>query len=647
MLDESINRFKRATGRKSLRTVLIFWFLVFTIIPLVFMTLFSIFKLESIADQELRARLESNFREVSSRFQVIQLQLKKNHIENLKDNNLQYNIVNEEKEEFEKLLLSWLRNGGLTEVSIFDSDGKALASVVNRLITRVETEQELSSFFLPEDFLSYMSDKESIYIIDLRENNSLEFVAFSKILTPQNILLGYLKETIVHSSDRIKDLSDKLSAEILFNKRGSDIIVTSLKKSFTKLHKNSVYLPGTKDKKEDFLELSLDGQPYTFMSKQLLWDDDSIILSIGVSKRSLLQVLENINYAFLGMLFIIIILLILLSLIISRIILKPLSELVSVVNKDDPASHLINLPVSSDDEIGQLKRSFNKMFSRVYNSQNRLKENIFDLEQANADILDAQTQVVQTAKMASLGQLVSGVAHELNNPIGFIHSNMGHLKEYSEVLIKIIESIPLDSAKDLEKLKKELDYEYIVKDLPKLIQSCEDGSKRTRDIVLGLRSFSRLEEAQRQEVSIHEGLESTIRLLHSEFQSRIEIIKNYGDIPKVFCYPSQLNQVFMNILSNSAQSILDKGQIIIVTELSKNKENINIIISDNGEGMSESVQGKIFDPFYTTKPTGVGTGLGLSISYGIIKKHEGVISVKSEEGQGTSFTISIPLKIDK
>jgi two-component system NtrC family sensor kinase len=217
---------------------------------------------------------------------------------------------------------------------------------------------------------------------------------------------------------------------------------------------------------------------------------------------------------------------------------------------------------------------------------------------------------------------------------------MGVLTDYIDRFEKLIE-VAEKTPKKLEAAKEDVDYDYMMKDLPKLIRSCQDGAKRVRDIVLNLKNFSRSDELERKEYNLEEGLESTIQILKSELKNRIEVHKSFGTIPEVYCYAGQINQVFMNIISNAVQSIEGKGDIWIETK----KKGLEIIISirDNGKGIPPKVLNKIFDPFFTTKPVGQGTGLGLSISYGIIEKHQGQILVDSEEGKGTEFKIILPL----
>jgi two-component system NtrC family sensor kinase len=221
---------------------------------------------------------------------------------------------------------------------------------------------------------------------------------------------------------------------------------------------------------------------------------------------------------------------------------------------------------------------------------------------------------------------------------------MSHLRDYTEKLKAIIEAGE-NGKEALEKEKEKADYNYIVEDLPRLITSCEDGARRTRDIVLGLRNFSRLEEAKIKRVSLKEGIENTLKLLSGEMKNRIQVHTHFEIVPDVLCYASQLNQVFMNILTNAAQAIDGEGQIWIHLHRVGEGKNAKAVVSikDTGKGIAKEGIDKIFDPFYTTKSVGQGTGLGLSISYGIVKNHGGDIQVKSEPGKGTEFIVSVPI----
>jgi two-component system NtrC family sensor kinase len=246
--------------------------------------------------------------------------------------------------------------------------------------------------------------------------------------------------------------------------------------------------------------------------------------------------------------------------------------------------------------------------------------------------------------------------------IGFIYSNMVHLKEYAERLIQLV-NIAENKPSQLLSSKVEFEFDYIVKDLPKLIASCQDGARRTKDIVLGLRNFSRLEETKLQEVDIQLSLDTTLNLLQGELKNRIEVHRQYEPTPLIHCYASQINQVLMNILSNAVQAIDGQGNIWLSTMVLKEKKGakdssetsqspnkynskigwVQISIQDSGRGMPPETLEKIFDPFFTTKGVGQGTGLGLSISYGIIQNHGGEIQVRSQLNIGTEFIVIIPI----
>jgi len=261
---------------------------------------------------------------------------------------------------------------------------------------------------------------------------------------------------------------------------------------------------------------------------------------------------------------------------------------------------------------------------------NELEEKNRNLEELFNELKETQSQLIQSEKMSSLGQLVAGVAHELNNPIGYLYANMKELQKYIDLL------------KQSEKGKIEASVEYIKEDIDQLILESVEGSKRVKIIVENLRKFSRLDEAEFKYADIHEGLDSTIMLIEKELGERVKLHKNYADMPPVSCMPGHLNQVFLNMLLNAVQAIKGDGNIWISTAIEDDK--VIITFKDDGKGIPKKSIDKIFEPFFTTKPVGMGTGLGLSISYGIIQEHGGEIKVKSKKKNGTTFIISIPYK---
>ena len=285
-----------------------------------------------------------------------------------------------------------------------------------------------------------------------------------------------------------------------------------------------------------------------------------------------------------------------------------------------------------------------------YARKSELQSRNPELEVTNQKLKGTQEQLVQSEKLASIGQLAAGVAHEINNPIGYVHSNMATLAQYSENLLSLVKSYekafsspdPQAHAAELQNLSQSLDIEFVQSDLPQLIEESREGVERVRKIVQDLKDFSR-SDAQDQFVKadIHRGLDSTLNIIWNDLKYKAQVVKTFGDIPLIECIPSELNQVFMNILLNAGQAIKERGIVTVSTSL--DGDHVVVAIGDDGIGIPDDLLPKIFDPFFTTKPVGTGTGLGLAISYGLIKKHHGSIDVTSTPGEGTLFLIRLPI----
>jgi len=314
------------------------------------------------------------------------------------------------------------------------------------------------------------------------------------------------------------------------------------------------------------------------------------------------------------------------------------------------------LRMAAADPILEIGETFNNLMSILENKHKDLLEANTTLGEMNERLKANQNQLVQSEKMASIGQLAAGVAHEINNPVGFVKSNLGTLTGYVKTFKaifeeyrglsgaihnddKIVQTAILDN---VEKISEKEDLPYILEDIDNLLTESIEGTERVRDIVQNLKSFARIDETQVKEADINEGIEATLKIVWNELKYKCTVHRNLQPLPLIRCCPGQLNQVFMNMLVNAAQAIPEKGDITIETEATD--KDIIIRISDTGVGIKQENISKLFDPFFTTKAAGKGTGLGLSISIGIIQKHNGTIYVESEAGKGSTFTIHLPIE---
>jgi two-component system NtrC family sensor kinase len=633
---------------KSLRTILIIWFLLFAIVPLAFLTGFSIVRYEKAIDRELARRLEGNAREMAAIIKDFSSALLQKRDRVTSAPGFVYSLSANQTEDLSQNASNWLRGDVAAELTMFNRDGRMLFSQIKSSNGEIKqlSPPPKSAIFISEENLKLMQNSRDYSFIEANQKGRLSLILLSKIMSANGKLVGYSEQLVGLDKDFLSAIKSRLGVElVLIRSNGS--VIASTHNDFYEYSKE-FFLPYIENPNSPTFDVTVRAVPYEFIMYPLQWGRTRFYVAMGASKSESRAVLRGVNYAFYTVVGAVILLLIVIILIISNSILKPLEDLVAAARNLPYSDKLTEIPVKSDTEIGLLSESFNEMSRQIIRVRGELRAKITELESANSEIKSAQAQLVHSSKMSSLGALVAGVAHELNNPISFIYANMGHLKDYSDRLMKFADAAQQSPA-TLVKLREELEIDYIEKDLPKLIASCEDGSRRVRDIVLGLRNFSRLEEAKLKQIDVQESLENTLRLLSGETKNRIEVIRNYGQVPRVTCYESQMNQVFMNILSNAVQAIVGNGRIWISTRPENTKEGrpgVAISIQDSGQGIEPKDLDKIYDPFFSTKGVGQGTGLGLSITYGIVQNHGGEIRVSSAVGEGTEFTVIIPQEPD-
>ncbi|NCN39792.1 HAMP domain-containing histidine kinase [bacterium] len=380
-------------------------------------------------------------------------------------------------------------------------------------------------------------------------------------------------------------------------------------------------------------------------------------IALGLSRENHVFVQNRILTWGIGITLLLSVVVLALAIMLSDKVTNPIQHLVDAAEdvKAGKSVGVLAANVEPTKEIAYLIERFTEMAMSVQAAKRTLEQKLEELAESNVQLTQMQDQLVQSAKMSSLGQLVAGVAHELNNPIAFIYSNMVQARQYLENMKQMdatIEELKVhlneDERKKLEDTLAEIEWEFVQEDMSDIVQSCLEGSVRVKDIVLGLRNFSRIDKGQMIEADINQALQNTAKLLSGQTKNRVEVDWTLCGDAFVKCNISQVNQVFMNIMANAIQAIDGEGVLIVSTEniLRNGSEFMKIKIQDNGQGMSPETIEKIFDPFFTTKSVGKGTGLGLSIVYGIIQKHGGFIDVSStvfpDPMHGSIFEIYLP-----
>lgn len=636
----------RRRAQKSLRRSFVFWMVFVSFVPLAFITGLSVVKYQEAMDRELVIRLNSNLREVTSFLAQFD-----ESAQALKRRVSSYEPTLQAFELSQAGVLAaqfddQLSSPHSSRVNSYNSEGVQFLSLLRaedgRLEPATKNSRNVGTVAMTEKHRRQVVDSGLVRSLEVNDDLSVDLMASFPVKRPNGELVGFLEQTLRLNSAFLLTMKQRFGLEVtLLDSKGGMLL------------SSQEYL---RDFPRDFFRLDLEapdqirdqklrGEPKGIYARKFNWGESSFGLALVASKSETVELLRTVNLALLGVVAVLVVVLLISIAAISRTLVRPLDDLVQATQIIRLGENVQEIPVKSETEIGLLTESFNDMSRSILRVRAELKAKISELEKANRELRETQTRLVHTSKMSSLGQLVAGVAHELNNPIGFIFSNMNHLRDYSDRLIRYADGVTANPSSE-KRLREELEIDFVRTDLPKLIRSCEDGAKRTRDIVLGLRNFSRLEEDQVRELSLNQALEDTLSLLTGEIKGRIQVHRRYGEIPSIQCHPTQINQVLMNLLTNAIQAISGDGNLWVTTRKQthgRKKDFVQISIQDSGEGITPENVGKIFDPFFSTKEVGKGTGLGLSISYGIVEKHGGTIQVNSKPGLGSEFVVTLPV----
>ena len=521
-----------------------------------------------------------------------------------------------------------------------------------------------------------------------RTKLSTQFAAFTTMLIAITVfcIAWYSIATVNNLAQQItaqsKDLNDSISITIfstlgdLINKNetknlkssaqkmvDSNVVATVLikdlkeNKIITKTHPSAKLAEVFKENKISDKSLKKNDKSLETNIYKISVVNDGKLIELGFYNEPVTKIyLDMLRDNMLAMVFIFIFLGFFLSNLIAGILIKPINILIKSLGDFAKGNFSHRLEETNYLEINRLIRSYNEMaesLEKLYQSlEQQVKDRTKELEAAYSELKSTQAMMVHSEKMKSLGELVAGITHEINNPVNFIYGNLIHLKNYTSDMMSVIDAytefdsdLSEEHKAKIKALKEEIDLDFLKEDLPELIRSCQEGTERTKNIVLDLKNFSRLEEAVINNVDLPKEIDTTLNILHNKFKNKITVHKEYQEnMPHVEAYGGQLNQVFMNILDNAAFAIQEKGDVWI--RLKSDGKNAIIEFEDNGCGMDETTRKKVFDPFFTTKAVGQGTGLGMAISYKVIKNHKGNIELVSEPDKGSKFTITLPLKME-
>ncbi len=629
---------KTKTTYISLRTLFTRWVVLFSLLPLILVVFLFARQFKATVQDEISERLFVYTQQTQDLFDEYESFSKSSLNEIGEDKTILYYLKTADTDDLKSSLEKMLEEEVPTGYAVYGDQGQLLVRTGNRPFTQVGPgglSSEVVTLLEQQEFYS------NAYFFTAEQEVRLYLSVVKKIKDENLRWTGFLEKTIVVDENFAKTLKAQRGMDIIFFGPKGELFISSFpEEKFTREQLSQDFLQGS----NHFFDVPVQGKTFGFISTVVSWGGQKFLVAIGASKESLAKSLSQVTKLLLLAFVFLIGCLLIFSYVFTNQILRPISKLVDGLQKMKTYSEPVHVENKSRTEIGLLTESFNEMSQTIYGYRSDLETKIKDLEKANTEVQSTQSQLIQSAKLAGLGQLVAGVAHELNNPIGFVYSNMQHLREYTGSLLMIVEELSKKN-ENADKVKKKYDFDFIEKDLPKLIASCEEGARRTRDIVMGLRNFSRSSDKDQKKFSVTDCIDSTLDLLGGALKNnQVKLFKKYDDyIPLIVGNPNQVSQVFMNVISNAFQALAGAGEVRIEVQYLKEQEQIKVSVQDTGVGINKEELNKIFDPFYTTKEVGQGTGLGLSISYGIVKSHGGDITVVSTPGQGATFEILFPV----
>ena len=682
---------------RRLRTSLIAWFVPLTVLPLIaFAALIYAFLSESL-DQEIHRRSTPELATLSRNIENMERRLQRQTQSLSRLDHFRDAVASKNTPKLEQNLGGWMQASLFEEVRVFSFRGDLIHETSTRDVAKIQ--ENWKSFFpaalenklkkgspsekrnpaaakggpadpafrlegdrtLTSAFRRFLRDEDSVVVREVSAKDGVfRFLVYQSVYDDDYKPLGFVEAAVPFDEFKLKVLSSYQGVDLGLWTATLDPMGFSVEANgvndWREAMKQFRSINTVREGKENMsFETKVSGRPVQFYLSPLSNEGQEPMawLTLGLSKEDQVHLRQQVVLSLIVVGSLLLVLAIWLTVITSDRITKPVTDLVDATVAIREGKWVEPVASSGKNEIGILVRRFNDMALNVQVTKRALESKLDELAQAHTALTSTQDQLVQSAKMSSLGQLVAGVAHELNNPSAFIYSNMSQMRVYLknfEVLEKLFQRLRETGDEktrlELQRALDEVEWSDFRKDMDDMVRSSLEGSVRVKDIVLGLRNFSRLDKGEISRADLNSALKDTVKLLGGQLKNRVDVVWDLCARADVVCNVSQMNQVFMNLIANAIQAIEGKGQITIRTRFVNERNSVEVRIRDSGQGISADQLPKIFDPFYTTKKVGEGTGLGLSIVYGIMQKHGGNIRVVSEAipsaNHGTEFILEVP-----